>query len=165
MTATELHIVRDTAESTSPSLQRLFAELVAFTLDIKQAHWNLAGPEFLSIDTLTDELVTDARIRADNVTACAGRALGSVDARPSAAVPGHVAVGRTADRQVLADLVELIDSVRATVSRSLGGLRHADPVAHGLTIEMLNGLARYRSMLAAQLADPKAPALPGGSPP
>lgn len=154
MTATELHIVRDPAQLTASSLQKLFAELVAFTLDVKQAHWNLAGPAFLSLDTVTEDFVADARIRAGHVAKCAMALELPIDARTGtgAAVAGQVAADRIADHEAIAELVDLIDGVSATASRSLGELQQADPVAHDLTVGMVEGLARYRWMLWAQLA-------------
>jgi hypothetical protein len=40
------------------------------------------------------------------------------------------------------------------VSRSLGQLQSADPVAHELTVEAVEALARYRWVLQAQLDSP-----------
>jgi starvation-inducible DNA-binding protein len=57
MTVTDLQPVPDTARFTSaPVLQRLLPELVALTLDLKQAHWNVTGPGFLPLHVLTDEV-------------------------------------------------------------------------------------------------------------
>ena len=50
----------DTARLTAASaLQKLLPELVAFSLDAKQAHWNVTGPAFLPLHALTDEIAAD----------------------------------------------------------------------------------------------------------
>ena len=75
--------VPDTARFTAASaLQRAAPELVALSLDAKQAHWNVTGPVFLPLHALTDEIAADARTWADRVAERA-IALGfTVDGRP-----------------------------------------------------------------------------------
>ena len=48
-------------------LQRLVPELVALTLDAKQAHWNVTGPAFLPLHALTDDIAADARDWTDRI--------------------------------------------------------------------------------------------------
>jgi starvation-inducible DNA-binding protein len=155
MTATDLQPVPDTARFTSASvLQRLVPELVALTLDAKQAHWNVTGPGFLPLHALTDEIAADARTWADRVAERA-MALGfSVDARPRtvAAVASNFPAGRVQDHEATAELIDIIDGVTATAWRFLADLERADPVAHDLTVEIVEGLEKFRWMLRAQLA-------------
>lgn len=68
-------IDRGTAAS---ALQTLLSKLVALTLDAKQAHWNVTGPGFLPLHSITDEFVADLRVWSDRI---AERAVRS--ARPS----------------------------------------------------------------------------------
>lgn len=155
MTTTDLQPIPDTARSTSASLlQRLLLELVALTLDLKQAHWNVTGPAFLPVHALTDEIAADARTWADRVGERA-MALGfPVDARPRtvAAVASNFPAGPVQNRQAIAKLIGIIDGVTATARRLLVDLERADPVTHDLTIEIVEGLKKYRRMLRAQLA-------------
>jgi starvation-inducible DNA-binding protein len=147
--------VPDTARSAGAiALQRLLPELVALTLDAKQAHWNVTGPRFLALHALTDDIATKARNWADRV---AGRvmALGfAVDARPAtvASVAGRFPTGRVVDHEAITALIGLIDGVTDTAGRSLDKLQQVDPVAHDLTIDILEGFGRYRWMLRAQLS-------------
>jgi starvation-inducible DNA-binding protein len=142
-----------TATSTLP---RLLAELVALSLDAKQAHWNLAGPAFLPLHAHTDEIAADARNWADRVAERAvalGVDLGfAVDARPTtvAAAAGLFTSGRLTDREAVAELVALLERVAATAEDSLGDLERTDPVAHNLTLDILEGLGKHRWMLRAQ---------------
>ncbi len=155
MTTTDLQAVPDTARLTSASLlQRLLPELVALSLDLKQAHWNVTGPGFLPLHALTDELAADARTWADRVAERA-MALGfSVDALPRtvAAVASSFPAGRVQDHEVISELLDVIDGVGTTAWRLLGDLERADAVAHDLTVEIVGGLEKYRWMLRAQLA-------------
>jgi starvation-inducible DNA-binding protein len=144
---------RLTATST---LQRLLPELVALSLDAKQAHWNVTGPTFLPLHALTDEIAASARAWADRVAeqaVAAGVDLGvAVDARPAtvAAVAGLFPTGRIADHEAAAELIAAIERVAATARGSLGDLEQSDAVAHNLTLEVLEGLDKYRWMLRAQ---------------
>jgi starvation-inducible DNA-binding protein len=133
------------------ALQKLLPELVALTLDVKQAHWSIVGPAFLPLHELTDDIAAQTSAWADRVAERA-MALGfTVDARPRtvAAVAGHFPAGRVADEEAVAELIELIDGVAATARRSLAALEEADAVAHDLTVEVLEGLEKYGWMLRA----------------
>jgi starvation-inducible DNA-binding protein len=144
---------RLTATST---LQKLLPELVALSLDAKQAHWNVTGPAFLPVHGLTDEIAAAARAWADRVAERAvatGLDLGfAVDARPAtvAAVAGLFPTGRVADHEAAAELIAVIDRLTATARDSLADLEQTDPVAYNLTVEILEGLDKYRWMLRAE---------------
>jgi starvation-inducible DNA-binding protein len=151
--AATLQTVPDSARLTAASaLQKLLPELVAMSLDAKQAHWNMTGPGFLPLHTFTDEIAADARAWADRVAERAVALGFPVDARPGtvAAVAGQFPAGRVADHEVIAELIARIDGVAATAWGSLDDLEQADAVAHDLTIEVLEGLEKHRWMLQAQ---------------
>ncbi|MGH9230148.1 MAG: ferritin-like domain-containing protein [Acidimicrobiales bacterium] len=144
---------RLTATST---LQKLLPELVALSLDAKQAHWNVTGPAFLPLHALTDEIAADARAWADRVAeraVAAGVDQGfAVDARPGAvaATASLFPTGRLTDQEAITELIALVERVAATARDTLGDLDQTDPVAHNLTLEILEGLDKYRWMLRAQ---------------
>ena len=152
MAAETVHAAPDTARIIAASaLQKLLPELVALTLDVKQAHWSIIGPAFLPLHELTDEIAEQTSVWADRVAERA-MALGfTVDARPRtvAAVAGHFPAGRVADDEAVAELIALIEGVTATARRSLDALEQADAVAHDLTVEVLEGLEKYCWMLRA----------------
>jgi starvation-inducible DNA-binding protein len=153
MSTTALQTIPDTARLTAASsMQRLLPQLVALSLDAKQAHWNVIGPTFLSLHTLTDMIAVDARKWVDRVAERA-MALGfTADARPGtvAAVGGRFPAGRISDQEATVELVERIDDVAATARRSLADLAQADAVSYDLTVSVLEGLEKYRWMLRAQ---------------
>jgi starvation-inducible DNA-binding protein len=153
MTATALQTVPDTARLTAASaLQKLLPELVALTLNAKQAHWNVTGPAFLPLHALTDEIAADLRTWADRVAERAVALGFTVDARPGtvAAVGGQFPAGQVSDQEAIAELVERIDDVTATARGSIADLERVDVVAHDLTVTVLEALEKYRWMLSAQ---------------
>jgi starvation-inducible DNA-binding protein len=154
MTATVLQTVPDTARLTAASvMQKLLPELVSLTLDAKQAHWNVTGPAFNAIHTLTDELAADTRTWVDRVAERAVALGFPVDARPRtvAAVGGQFPAGWVSDDEAIAELIGHIDGVAATARASLADVEEVDAVAHDVTVTVLEGLEKYRWMLRAQL--------------
>lgn len=134
------------------ALQQMLPELVALTMHAKQAHWNLTGPGFLPLHALTDEIAADTRNWADRI-AERSLALGfPVDARPGtvASVAGQFPAGHVTDHEAVIELVDLIGGVAAIARVELAELEQADIVAHDITVEILEGLEKYRWMLQAQ---------------
>ena len=153
MTATALQTIPDTARLTAASaMQKLLPELVSLTLDAKQAHWNVTGPAFHALHTLTDQLAADTRTWVDRVAERAVALGFPVDARPRtvAAVGGRFPAGWVSDHEAIAELIDHIDDVVATARASLVDVEQADAVAHDLTVTVLEGLEKYRWMLRAQ---------------
>jgi starvation-inducible DNA-binding protein len=151
--STDLQLAPETAQLAAASwLQRLVPQLVALTLDAKQAHWNVTGPGFLPLHQLTDELADQARDWTDRAAERAV-ALGlAVDARAAtiARAAREFPGGALTDREVIGELIASLDQVVATARRSLTDLERWDLVAHDITIEILEGLEQYRWMLRAQ---------------
>jgi hypothetical protein len=117
MTSTALQHPPPTATGTAPlaasALQKLLPDLVAMSLNAKQAHWNLTGPTFLPMHALTEQIASDALRWADRV-AERTVALGfTVDGRPGtvAATAGPFLAGRLGDREALDELGVLLDDV------------------------------------------------------
>jgi starvation-inducible DNA-binding protein len=143
----------DTARLDAVSaLQKLLPELVALSLDAKQAHWNMTGPAFLPLHALTDDIAADTRAWADRIAERAVALGFYVDARPAtvAAAAGTFPLGRVTDVEAIAELAALIDGVTATARRVLDQVGLADAVAHDVTVDVLEGLEKYRWMLTAQ---------------
>jgi starvation-inducible DNA-binding protein len=152
MTATALQKTIDANRvAAAAALQKLLPELVALTLNAKQAHWNVTGPAFLQLHELTDELAA-ATVRWADRVAERTLALGfAVDARPAtvAAVAGGLPGGRLRDRELVIALGALIDRLTAATRADLADLETADAVAHDIFVDVLEGLDKYRWMLRA----------------
>lgn len=153
---TTLDTMGDTARlSAASTLQRLLPQLVALTMEAKQAHWNIVGFAFVPLHALTDELAADTRAWTDRVAERAVALGFAVDARPgtvaaAAAVAGSsFPTGFVPDHEVVSELADTLDRVAATARDALGDLERADAVAHDITVEVLEGLEKYRWMLKA----------------
>jgi starvation-inducible DNA-binding protein len=154
MTTTTVQPTPDRARlGAASALQKLLPELVALSLDAKQAHWNMTGRAFLPLHAFTDVLAADARSWADRVAERAVVLGFAVDARPGtvAAVAGNFPAGRLGDRDVVIGLGTLIDNASTTARGALEQLSVADPVAHDLAVAILEGLEKHGWMLRAHL--------------
>ena len=149
----DLELGPDTAQLAAASwLQRLVPQLVALTLDAKQVHWSVTGPAFLPLHDLTDKLAAAARNWTDRVAERV-LALGlAVDARAGtiARAAREFPSGHLTDREAIGELTISIDRVVAIARRSLTDLERWDPVAHDITVEILEGVEQYRLVLQAQ---------------
>jgi len=153
MTTTMQPAHDSTRRGAASALQALLPELVALSLDAKQAHWNMTGRTFLPLHAFTDVLAADARSWADRVAERAVVLGFAVDARPGtvAAVAGDFPAGRLGDRDVVIGLCSLIEKASTTARGALEQLSAADPVAHDLTVAILEGLEKHGWMLRAHL--------------
>ncbi|MGH9230149.1 MAG: ferritin-like domain-containing protein [Acidimicrobiales bacterium] len=136
------------------ALQKLLPDLLALSLDAKQAHWNVTGPAFLTLHALTDQIAADAIGWADRVAERA-LALGfAVDGRPAtvAASASPFLAGRLGDREATDELGALLGDVAAAARAALDVLAHADAVGHEIVVSVLEGLEKHRWMLHAQTA-------------
>jgi starvation-inducible DNA-binding protein len=149
----------DTAPDTSrlcavSALQPLVPELVALSLDAKQAHWNMTGAGFLPLHALTDEIAADARSWTDRVAERVAALGFPVDARPGpvAGVAGPFPAGHIADHEVISELCAGLDRITNSTREALVALEATDPVGHGITVDIAEGLEKYRWMLRAQMS-------------
>ena len=136
------------------ALESLVPELVALTLNAKQVHWNVTGPGFLPLHTLTDELASDVAEWSDSVAERVMAVGSTVDARPSTVASTEIEIrsGRIQDYEAAVALIEIVDRVSDSARKSLAALERRDPVGHDMTVEILGGLDKYRWMLRARLA-------------
>jgi starvation-inducible DNA-binding protein len=130
-------------------LQRLVPEVVALTLDAKQAHWNVTGPGFLPLHAFTDDLAVDARAWTDRLAERA-LALGyAIDARAEtvANAAREFPAGRLTEREVIGELILSIERAADTARKALEDLGATDAIAHDIVVEVLEGLEKYRWIL------------------
>lgn len=144
--------VPDTARLTAASaLQKLLPELVALSLDAKQVHWNVTGPGFLPLHTLTDEIAAFARDRADRIAERAVALGFTVDARPGTVAASHTRLpgGELGDDEAVTQLVERLNVITADARVCLDELERSDVVGHDIVVGILEGLEKFRWMLRA----------------
>jgi starvation-inducible DNA-binding protein len=135
------------------ALDGALADLLDLALLAKQAHWNLVGPRFRSMQLLLDELADTARESANGVA-------------ERAVTLGHSADGRAATVTALSSLPRLepgalrdVDAIKAfgSILEAIENRMHSaleaferDPVTVDLFTGILAAIEKYAWMLRAQ---------------
>lgn len=137
------------------ALQQPLIALIQASLILKQAHWVLRGPGFLSVHTKLDEIVDETRAGSDD---CAERMVtlgGAPDGRPEALAAASTDIAFPSGFQRISDILR--HSVHA-LANAISKLREAqavladiDPVSEDLVIGISQGLEKQRWMLEAEL--------------
>ncbi len=137
-----------------PLLQGNLVDLVDLSLQLKQAHWNVVGPNFRSVHLQLDEILETVRVASDDIA-------------ERIVTVGHAADGRAATVSAQSRLEAYPDSfcgVRATISTvadrlatateglraSMKVLGELDTVSEDLLIGIAAGLEKHLWMLQAQ---------------
>lgn len=132
----------------------VLTDLLALSLNLKQAHWHVRGRQFTQIHEQLDDVVDDARRLADEVAERVV-ALGiSVDGRPATvadktALP-EFSEGFLIDDKIIAAVVEQLDAAIRRAREAVGPLDDLDQVSQDVIIEVLRCLDKHRWMFAAQ---------------
>lgn len=128
---------RESSEKLYPILQERLVALIDMQLTLKQAHWNVIGPDFIAVHEMLDEHVTAVRAMSDDVAERL-RTLGGEPIGTS----GYVAENRTWDdyklgrASVPAHLAEIDSAYNGLISdhRIAIGQSGDDPVTEDLFI-------------------------------
>lgn len=142
------------SKAVAEQLQPVLVDLIALTLNAKQAHWHIQGRHFTPIHEQLDVLVADSRRLSDEVAERVVTLGAAVDGRPSAVARASVTSGLSGfapGDDVVATIVKQLDDVIATARRTLGPLDDIDLVTQDLMIETVGELEKHRWMFAAQL--------------
>ena len=131
-------------------------ELVALTVNGKQAHWHVRGANFLEVHEFLDVVVAHAQDWADQA---AERviALGlPIDARLSTIAKESGAVNPKAgfkqSDETIADVVAQIDLATEKVNEAIEGLEELDPASQDVAIAIRQGLDKDRWFLSAHVS-------------
>jgi len=146
-------LARDDVQKSATELQ---AALIDFSLQGKQAHWNVVGPQFRTLHLELDEVVEDARKWADDVAERL-RALGvAADGRPSVVAKDSrlesLPEGLIPDKQVLRQVTDLLAKAAARGRASIDRLDGSDKVSEGILVEIVESLDKHLWMFRAQQA-------------
>jgi starvation-inducible DNA-binding protein len=133
MHATRIDLSETVRESVMPLLQSGLADVVDLFTQVKHAHWNVKGPNFIALHELFDKIAEIVEehgdLLAERITALGGRADGtarvaaaksSLKEYPVDAATGPQHVAAVADR-----LAAFGKSARAAIDRA-GALGDAD---------------------------------------
>jgi starvation-inducible DNA-binding protein len=137
MNPTRNDIPAETRAALAQLLNENLADLIDLQLQTKQAHWNVKGPEFISLHELCDSVAEEAGefvdTVAERITALGGTAEGTVKVAAQrsrlAPYPLDITSGRQHVEALSTALARVAKSVRAAIGRAveLGDADTADP--------------------------------------
>jgi len=140
-------------ETVAGELQAELADLIDLSLNAKQAHWNVVGPNFRSVHLQLDEILADLRVWSDTVA----ERLSTIGILPdgrSATVAKATTLSEMPSGEVKdADAVEIFsDYLRefAARSRQRAARVDADPVSQDILHTIIGGTEQHQWMLRAQ---------------
>ncbi len=147
-------LTADARDTVTALLQRNLTNLIDLTLLMKQAHWNVVGPNFRSIHLQLDEIIATVRNASDEVAERISTLGVAPDGRSSSVAAqsdlepypqDFVNVSETIER--VADAMKTtIDAIRTAIEK-VGDL---DPISEDLCIATSAQLEKHLWMLQAQ---------------
>jgi starvation-inducible DNA-binding protein len=145
----------DIATGAAQFLTPVVLDLIALSVNGKQAHWHVRGPGFIAVHELLDDVVKHAR-RFSDIAAERVIALGlPLDARLQTAAAKTTTPKMTPGFQQVAKVVEQmvaqIDATLETVQKAVDELAELDPASQDVAIEISRGLTIDRWYLAAHV--------------
>ncbi|MBX3100197.1 MAG: DNA starvation/stationary phase protection protein [Salinibacterium sp.] len=146
----------DVTSGVAQFLAPVVTDLTALSVDGKQAHWHVRGPNFQAVHELLDLVVTNARTFADTAAERVV-ALGlPLDARiqtvGSKATTPKMSAGFQQADVVIGQVIAAIDATLVTVRTAIDELADLDPVSQDVAIEIARGLEKDRWFLFAHVA-------------
>ena len=141
-------------QTTVEALQHTLVDLIDMSLQAKQAHWNVTGPNFRPVHEHLDELTDQLREWYDTVA----ERINALDAFPdgrSATVAGEAPAagfpeGGVRDTEVVRYWVDRLEGAANRLRARVEAVE-SEPVTQDLFIEILDGLEKQRWMMRAQL--------------
>lgn len=146
---------QDSAHRVASLLQPVLVDLIALTLNAKQAHWHVRGRQFTQVHEQLDELVRDTRRFSDEVAERVVALGVEMDGRPEivsreANVP-ETPQGFLPDDKVVVTTVEQLDAVIERTRKTLQPLDDIDLTTQDIIIELVRSLEKHRWMFEAQV--------------
>ncbi|MEQ7127348.1 DNA starvation/stationary phase protection protein [Actinopolymorpha sp. B11F2] len=136
-------------------LQPVLVDLIALSLNAKQAHWHVQGRHFTQVHEQLDTLVDDVRRLSDDVAERLVALDVAVDGRPATVSQTNELPefdeGFLSDDKVVSAIVDQIDAAISRARAALEPLDEIDQVSQDILIELLRALEKHRWMFAAQI--------------
>jgi starvation-inducible DNA-binding protein len=160
-TATQSAFKRDILETdargeTTFLLQANLVNLIDLALILKQAHWNVLGPNFRSVHLQLDEIIETVRQASDEVAERINTLGVAPDGRSSTVAASSDLENYPDDFQKVPDtLSNVADALMTTVEslrEAIAKLGDLDPVSEDLCIGVSAGLEKHLWMIQAQEA-------------
>ncbi|MGP7961423.1 Dps family protein [Sanguibacter sp. A247] len=147
------------SERLMSNLQEVLVDLIELSLQGKQAHWNVVGPNFRDTHLVLDEIVAIAREASDTV-AERMRALHAVPDGRSDVVAASTTLPALPGGEVsTADVVDLvvtaIEATTGTVRRVHDEVDEDDPTSADILHGILEQLEQYAWFVSAEKRKPR----------
>ena len=140
---------------TARLLQPALADLVALSLQAKQAHWNVTGPGFRPLHEFYDLLADSVRGWYDDVAermlALGVPADGRLSTVARTAELDEFPEGPVGDRRSVELLLGRVEALAGRLRSNLERAGQLDPVTQDMLIEITQGLEKLAWMLRAHL--------------
>ncbi|WP_353987251.1 Dps family protein [Ruicaihuangia caeni] len=146
----------------SASLQAVLVDLIALSLQAKQAHWSIVGPNFRGLHLQLDEVTVDARRFADQV-AERMRALQAVPDGSAATVAGTASfddfpAGEVLTTDAVVMITDRLESVVGTMRDVHDAVEEEDPTSADLLHAIIERFEQLAWMVSAEDRMPQAAA-------
>lgn len=146
----------EATEKTSAVLQQNLTNLVDLALLLKQAHWNVFGPNFRSIHLQLDEIIATVRDASDEVAERIAAMGVSPDGRASTVAQdsdlGKYPEGFVNVQNTVTQVADRIKNVLETMRNSIEKVGDIDPVSEDMLIGIAGPLEKHLWMVQAQEA-------------
>jgi starvation-inducible DNA-binding protein len=138
------------------ALQQTLLELIDIALNGKQAHWNVVGPQFLTVHRQLDEVVEAARLTSDEVAERLATIGVAPDGRPATVAEARafepLAAGLTHTDDALAAVGDRLDEAVSRLRGRIAAIGEADLISQGILIGTSQQLEKLAWMIRAQRA-------------
>lgn len=135
-------------------LQQDLVELVALSLQLKQAHWNVCGTQFRSVHLHLDEILATVRGAADDFAERIATLGEYPDGRPATvARDTHLEPlpeGQLESPEAITLITESLGSCIRQLREKLTTVEKIDPVSHDMVVGALAALEKQHWMLRSQ---------------
>lgn len=137
-------------------LQRNLTNLIDLALLMKQAHWNVFGPNFRSIHLQLDEIIVTTRDASDEVAERIATLGVAADGRSSTVAEHSELKSYPSDFVSVPDTISRVaDAIKATIVHlrtAIDQLGDLDPVSEDMLIAISGPMEKHLWMVQAQEA-------------
>jgi len=140
-------------------LQDRLNALNDLALTLKHIHWNVVGPQFISVHTMLDPQVNSVRLMVDETAERIATLGGSPSGTPGALVAARswddYSLGRDSALAHLGALDVVYAGILEAHRKAIAATEEADPVTEDVLIQQAGQLEQYQWFVRAHLEDPR----------
>ena len=145
----------DSAGAAIATLDQRMTGLIDLALTLKHVHWNVVGPNFISVHEMLDPQVDAVRVMVDEIAERIATLGGVPVGTPGALVERRTwddyDLGRATAQQHLAALDIVYNGVNSDHREAISKLGDLDPVSEDLLIAQLGQLELFQWFVRAHL--------------